>query len=80
MENSLHWRLDIAFREDLSRVRIGYAAENFAVIRHIALNLLKADKSKKIGVKSKRLAAGWDEDYLLRILASDPATLNFKMR
>jgi predicted transposase YbfD/YdcC len=80
VENGLHWRLDIAFREDQSRVRIGYAAENFAVIRHIALNLLKADKSKKIGVKSKRLAAGWDEAYLLRILASDPGTLKFKMR
>lgn len=80
VENSLHWRLDIAFREDLSRVRIGYAAENCAVIRHIALNLLKADKTLKLGVKSKRLAAGWDEDYLLRILASNLSTLNFKMR
>ena len=80
VENSLHWRLDIAFREDQSRVRLGYAAENFAVIRHIALNLLKADKTLKLGVKSKRLAAGWDEDYLLKLLASNPETLNLKMR
>jgi predicted transposase YbfD/YdcC len=80
VENGLHWRLDIAFREDQSRVRVGHAAENFAVIRHIALNLLKTDKSKKIGVKSKRLAAGWDEAYLLRIIARDPGTLNFMVR
>ena len=72
--------MDIAFREDQSRVRLGYAAENFAVIRHIALNLLKADKTLKLGVKSKRLAAGWDEDYLLKLLASNPETLNLKMR
>ncbi len=71
IENSLHWRLDIAFREDQSRVRLGYAAENFAVIRHIALNLLKADKILKLGVKSKRLAAGWDEDYLLHLVATN---------
>ena len=80
VENSLHWRLDIAFREDQSRARIGYAAENFAVIRHIALNLLKADKTLKLGVKSKRLAAGWDDAYLLKILASDLLTLNLEMR
>jgi predicted transposase YbfD/YdcC len=71
VENSLHWRLDIAFREDQSRVRIGYAAENFAVIRHIALNLLKADKTQKLGIKSKRLLAGWDEDYLLHLVAGN---------
>jgi hypothetical protein len=63
--------LDIAFREDHSRARQGYAAENRAVIRHIALNLLKLDKSKKVGVKSKRLAAGWDETYLLHLVADD---------
>jgi predicted transposase YbfD/YdcC len=71
VENGLHWRLDIAFREDHSRARQGYAAENLAVIRHIALNLLKLDKSKKVGVKSKRLAAGWDETYLLHLVADD---------
>jgi predicted transposase YbfD/YdcC len=71
VENGLHWRLDIAFREDQSRVRLGYAAENFAVIRHIALNLLKSDKTKKLGVKSKRLVAGWDETYLLHLVAGN---------
>jgi predicted transposase YbfD/YdcC len=77
VENALHWRLDIAFRaarpfgEDQSRVRAGFAAENYAVIRHISLNLLKADMSKKLGVKSKRLLAGWDESYLLHLVASN---------
>jgi len=71
VENGLHWRLDIAFREDQSRVRLGYAAENLAVIRHIALNLLKSDRTKKLGVKSKRLLAGWDEHYLLHLVASN---------
>jgi predicted transposase YbfD/YdcC len=71
VENGLHWRLDIAFREDQSRVRIGYAAENFAVIRHIALNLLQADKTQKLGIKSKRLLAGWNHDYLLHLVAGN---------
>ena len=61
--------LDIAFREDDSRVRIGHAAENFAVLRHIALNLLRRDASARCGIKAKRLRAGWDEAYLLRLLA-----------
>jgi len=69
IENSLHWVLDIAFREDESRVRKGYGAQNLATVRHIALNLLKQDKTAKIGIKNKRLKAGWDEKYLLRVLA-----------
>jgi predicted transposase YbfD/YdcC len=68
VENNLHWVLDVAFREDESRVRIGNAAENFALLRHIALNALKQDKSFKREIKGKRLRAGWDEDYLLEIL------------
>lgn len=68
IENGLHWSLDIAFREDESRIRIGNAAENFAVLRHIVMNLLKQDKTAKIGIKNKRLKAGWDEPYLVRIL------------
>ena len=70
IENSLHWVLDIAFREDESRIRKEYGAENFAILRHIALNLIKQDKSIKASVKGKRLKAGWDNDYLLTILSS----------
>ena len=71
IENRLHWVLDIAFREDDSRVRIGHAPETFAVLRHIALNLLRRESTARCGMKAKRLKAAWDETYLRRVLASD---------
>ena len=68
IENNLHWVLDHAFDEDSHRTRMGYSAANMAIIRHIALNLLKTEKSLKRGIKIKRLKAGWDKAYLLKIL------------
>ena len=70
IENQLHWVLDIAFREDESRVRKDHAPENLAVLRHMALNLLKNEKTAKGGIHAKRLQAGWNNDYLLAILKS----------
>lgn len=70
IENGLHWVLDVAFREDESRVRIGASAMNFAILRRLALNLLKAERTAKVGIKAKRLKAGWDERYLLTVLAA----------
>lgn len=69
IENGLHWVLDIAFREDESRARMGASAENLVVLRHIALNLLKKEATARVGVKNKRLKAGWDERYLLKVIA-----------
>jgi predicted transposase YbfD/YdcC len=68
IENSLHWILDIAFREDDSRIRTQHAQENFALMRKIALNLLKQETTVKVGIKAKRLKCGWDEPYLLKVL------------
>lgn len=69
IENELHWVLDIAFREDESRIRKDHGPENFAVLRHIAVNLVKQENTQKASVKGKRLKAGWDENYLLKILS-----------
>jgi len=68
IENGQHWILDVAFREDASRVRVDHGAENIATLRRIALNLLRQDLTTKAGTKAKRLKAGWDERYLLRLL------------
>lgn len=69
VENPLHWVLDIAFREDESRIRNGHAPENFTLLRHLAVSALNQEKTAKVGIKNKRLKAGWDDDYLLKVLA-----------
>lgn len=68
VENNLHWCLDVGFREDECRVRTGDAAENFSLIRKIALMLLKKEASSKAGIQTKRLKAAWDMSYLLKVL------------
>jgi predicted transposase YbfD/YdcC len=69
IENQLHWMLDVAFQEDKARSTAGYSGENLAVIRQLAVNLLTQEKSAKGGMRAKRLKAGWDDSYLLRVLA-----------
>jgi len=68
VENSLHWCLDVGFREDECRSRMGDSTENFSLIRRIALMLLKHEQSLKGGIQTKRLKAGWDQNYLLKVL------------
>ena len=68
IENRLHWQLDVTFQEDQSRIRMGHADANFSILRRTALSLLKNDRTLKVGVKNKRLAAGWNENYLAQIL------------
>jgi predicted transposase YbfD/YdcC len=69
IENCVHWVLDIAFREDESRVRKEHGQQNLATMRRMALNLLRQETTSKGGVKAKRLRAGWDEDYLIKVLS-----------
>jgi predicted transposase YbfD/YdcC len=69
VENNLHWQLDVSFGEDQNRTRKGNGAENYSRLCRIALNLLKQDKTLKAGIKGKRLNAGWDHDYLLRLIS-----------
>jgi predicted transposase YbfD/YdcC len=69
IENGLHWTLDLAFREDERRVRQDHAAENFAVLRHIAINLLNRARNGRDSIKTMRLRAGWDETFLAHVIA-----------
>ena len=68
VENDCHWTLDVAFREDESRVRTGHAPDNLAQIRSIVLNMLKRESTSKRGIRAKQKNAGWNHDYLLRVL------------
>jgi predicted transposase YbfD/YdcC len=68
IENGLHWVLDVTFREDDSRVRKDHAPENFAILRHIVLNILNRARKGKESIKTMRLRAGWDEAYLTKLL------------
>jgi len=71
IENQVHWVLDVAFHEDQSRIRAGHAAENFAVLRHLSLNLLQHHPTKrKLSMRTRRLKASWDHAYLLHVLTS----------
>jgi predicted transposase YbfD/YdcC len=68
VENRLHWVLDLAFDEDHSRVRADHAPENLAIVRHLALNLLRRDPTRRIGLKNSRFKAALDDAYLRSIL------------
>lgn len=69
VENNLHWQLDVSFAEDDRRIRKGHGAENFSRLCRIALNLLKAERTAKVGIAIQRQKCGWDNDYLLKVLA-----------
>ena len=68
IENELHWVLDMAFREDEARHRAKNTAQNMATLRHFALNVIKNDKNRKLGVANSRKRAGWDRTYLIKLL------------
>jgi len=70
IENGLHWVLDLAFEQDRSRRRKDHSQQNFVVLRHMALNLLKQEHTATCGIKARRLKAGWNEDYLRQVLAA----------
>lgn len=75
IENQCHWVLDVGFREDESRIRTDHGPENFGLLRKIALNLLKQEKGCKAGIAAKRKRAGWDHDYLLKVLSAEVITV-----
>lgn len=71
IENQLHWSLDVAYREDESRIRKGHAAENLSRLRRLGQTMLRAEKTLKVGLQTKRLRCGWDHDYLLAVLKQE---------
>jgi hypothetical protein len=71
IENNQHWELDVTFHEDRSRIRKGYGPDNFAALRRMALAMVKNETSRKISKKIKRKSAGWDNEYLLKILKAN---------
>ena len=68
IENQLHWCLDVAFREDESRIRTDHGPENLALLRKLAMNLARSERSRKKGIQAKRKRAAWDDAYLLTLL------------
>jgi predicted transposase YbfD/YdcC len=70
IENSLHWVLDVAFKEDKARNRKDHSASNMTIIRHMAVNVVKNDKSSKTSIRGRRLKAGWDDEYLLKLIST----------
>ncbi|TWU05368.1 hypothetical protein Poly21_57280 [Allorhodopirellula heiligendammensis] len=70
IENSCHWQLDVAFSEDQCRVRKGHGDQNLSTLRRTALSLLKQEKTARCGIKNKRLTAGWDDDYMEKVVFS----------
>ena len=68
VENNVHWVLDVVFDEDASRIRTGYAQQNLALMRRIAINLLNSEKTRRESLKGKRQLAGWDEAFLERVV------------
>ena len=71
IENRLHWQLDVTFQEDQCRIRQGHADANFSILRRTALSLLKNESTLKVGIKNKRLTAGWNDSYLKKVLLGE---------
>ncbi len=80
IENSVHWVLDVGFREDESRKRKGNSAFNFSILRHIAMNLLRKEETLSRGMRTKRMKAGWSDDYLVKVLAANSVRHNSCIR
>ena len=70
VENNLHWQLDVTFNEDQSRIRKDHGSANMSLFRRVSLNLLKREKTAQVGMKNKRLQAGWDEQYMLKVIGA----------